>query len=200
MREEFFGALLKTAVALVLTVVPLVAAAPAQTGELGSREELPNFQRVNGHLYRGGQPRRGGIRTLAQLGIKTIINLRSEGGRMRREEAEARSLGMRYFSVPMRWYGRPSNERIERVLALINRPENWPVFVHCRRGADRTGTVVAVYRLARDRWTPQEAQREADRFGMRRWRFGMRAFIKDFCRRRTEGAFEDDTTECGQFY
>jgi len=64
-------------------------------------EELPNFHQVNEQLYRGAQPKRGGIQRLAQLGIKTIVNLRSHDERSRAEEQEALAAGLRYFNVPV---------------------------------------------------------------------------------------------------
>ena len=50
--------------------------------------------------------------------------------------------------------------------ALLNDNSAWPVFVHCRRGADRTGTAIACYRIEHDHWTNQQALAEAKTFGM----------------------------------
>lgn len=158
-----------------------VAAQSAATQQsVATRGELPNFHQVNERLYRGAQPKSGGIERLAALGIKTIVNLRGDDERTLEEEAEARAAGLRYFHVPMRWYGRPSDAQVKRVLAIINSPENQPVFLHCRRGADRTGTIIAVYRIRHDGWTSARAQQEANRYGMRRWRLGMRDYIQDY--------------------
>lgn len=142
--------------------------------------ELPNFHRVNERLYRGGQPRAGGIQRLAALGINTIINLRANDERSRREEREARAAGLHYFNVPFRRLGRPSDGQLNQALSIINAPENGRVFVHCQRGADRTGTVIAVYRIAHDGWTSEEAKREANRYGMRFWQRGMKDYISDY--------------------
>ncbi len=80
--------------------------------------------------------------------------------------------GLRYFNVPTGRLGRPSDERIESVLAIINASENQPVFVHCRRGADRTGTVIAIYRIEHDGWTSERAKAEANHYGMGFWHIG----------------------------
>ncbi len=108
--------------------------------------ELPNFHAVNARLFRGGQPRSGGLRRLAALGVKTVINLRDDDARARDEEREARALGLRYFNVPLSRAHRPDARQIDELFALLDAAENQPVFVHCKRGADRTGALVAVSR------------------------------------------------------
>ena len=144
------------------------------------REALPRFHRVNDQLYRGGQPKADGIRKLAAMGIKTIVSLRRENDHTVQEAEMARALGLRYFNVPMRDMSRPTDEQVTRALAIINAPENQPVFVHCRRGADRTGVVVACYRIAHDGWALKQATREAKQYGMSWTQFGMKDYIEDF--------------------
>ena len=61
---------------------------------------LPNFQKVDEHVYRGAQPTDEGFRELAKLGIKTIVDLRLIGEHSQaQEERLVSSLGMRYVSV-----------------------------------------------------------------------------------------------------
>ncbi|HYO90785.1 MAG TPA: dual specificity protein phosphatase family protein, partial [Pyrinomonadaceae bacterium] len=137
-------------------------------------KELPNFHRIKAGLYRGGQPKDNGFERLAAMGIKTVINLRDDDSRDEAEEKEAIAAGLRYFNVPLNdLFGRPSEENMERILSIINAPENQPVFVHCRRGADRTGTVIAVYRIEHEGWTSEQAKSEAKRYGMGFWVIGM---------------------------
>jgi len=147
-----------------------------------SYNELPNFYQVNDHLYRGGQPRPGGIRKLSELGVKTIVNLRAEQDLSRAEEKEAGLVNIRYFNVPMAGIGRPTEAEVSKVMAIIDAPENWPVFIHCRRGSDRTGTVVACYRISHDRWDGQRATAEAKKFGMSWIEVGMKDYISDYYR------------------
>ncbi|HKS26821.1 MAG TPA: dual specificity protein phosphatase family protein [Pyrinomonadaceae bacterium] len=147
-------------------------------------KELPNFHRINAGLYRGGQPKEGGFERLAALGIKTVINLRDDDKHEVAEEREVRALGLRYFNVPLNdLFGRPSDEQVTSLLSIINAPENQPVFVHCRRGSDRTGTVIAVYRIEHDGWTSEQAKAEAKRYGMGFWVIGMKDYINDYYRR-----------------
>jgi hypothetical protein len=57
-----------------------------------------------------------------------------------------------------------------------------PVFFHCKRGADRTGSFAAIYRISRQGWTEDQALGEASDLGMRWWYFPMRGMVKDFAR------------------
>jgi uncharacterized protein (TIGR01244 family) len=162
--------------ALALALVISVAA--AQTAPRIT--ELPNFRKVNERLTAGAQPESGGIKRLAELGIKAIVNLRGEDERTRAEEAEARALGLHYYSVPMPGLSRPTDEQVARVMAIIDAEENWPVFVHCKRGADRTGTIIGCYRIAHEGWTAERALSEAKQYGMSWLERGMRDYISDF--------------------
>ncbi|HYY55736.1 MAG TPA: dual specificity protein phosphatase family protein [Pyrinomonadaceae bacterium] len=159
----------------------LLASLALAQGELRYKE-LPNFHQVNDRLWRGAQPREGGIRKLAALGVKTILNLRAEDSRALTEEREAHVAGLRYFNVAMEGLDRPKDEMVDRALAIINDPANQPVFVHCKHGADRTGTVVAIYRITHDGWSSEQALHEAKQYGLSWIQFGMKDFIKDYVR------------------
>jgi uncharacterized protein (TIGR01244 family) len=165
-----------------MAVLSLVIAAQ----ENRPTSELPNFHQVNEILYRGGQPHSGGLKKLSELGIKTVINLRGASEDTRKEQAEAEASGMRYFNIPMSALGRPTDEQVERALSLIDARENWPVFVHCQRGADRTGVVIAVYRILRDQWTAEKAIDEAKRFGLAGVQFRKKDYISDYFKRRRD--------------
>jgi len=132
-----------------------------------NNENLPNFQKVNDHLYRGAQPTDSGFRDLAQLGIKTVIDLRDIGEHSQADEQKlVKDLGMRYVSIPMHGLSTPKDDQVAAVQALFNDTASGPVFVHCKRGADRTGMVVAVYRISHDQWDNKKALTEAKSNGM----------------------------------
>jgi protein tyrosine/serine phosphatase len=167
------------AVVLVLCVTSAVS---------GQQEDesrhLPNFQPVNANLYRGGQPTKEGIKKLTELGIKTVINLRADDEKAHEEGVEAQSVGLRYFNIPLPTFGRPSHSMVDRILKLITDEENQPVFVHCKRGSDRTGLVIAIYRISSDGWIGEEAIAEAKRYGLGFWQRRMKDYIGDYYRRR----------------
>ena len=170
--------------AVVVVLVCLATPVAAQSQE--KYKELPKFHKVTSVLYRGAQPKAGGLGRLAELGIKTIVDLRGAGDRAREQELEALELGLQYFNVPMKWYGRPTDNQVERVMKIINTPKNHPVFVHCSHGVDRTGVIVAVYRIVQEGWTGAQAKAEAKRFGMHWWKFKLRDYIGDYYRRHSQ--------------
>src|SRR5215210_9151900 len=79
---------------------------------------------------------------------------------------------------------RPSDKQIARVVEIIDAPENGPVFIHCKRGSDRTGTIIAVYRISHDKWTANQAMSEARNLGLSWVEFGMKDYISDYYRDR----------------
>jgi uncharacterized protein (TIGR01244 family) len=172
--------------ALVLILALFSFLVIAQQPE-SSHKELPNFHRINENLYRGGQPKTGGLKKLADLGIKTIINLRGESDETLAEGREAKSLGMEYLNVPMSTAGRPTDEQVRRVFEILEEKEKTPVFVHCRRGSDRTGAIIAIYRIKRDGWTAERAIEEANRYGLGFIQFRKRDYIKDYFEQRQNG-------------
>ena len=182
MREHYQSVkeLLGRLGAAAFAVLALSAAALAQGGP--SYAELPNLHRVGERFYRGAQPRPGGLRRLVELGVNTVINLRGRGRETAAEEAEARALGLRYHSVELPRWGRPTDAQVRRVLEIIDDPGSGSVFVHCKDGVDRTGTVLACHRVAHEDWTAEEARAEAARIGMRPFQVWMRDYIDDFAR------------------
>jgi uncharacterized protein (TIGR01244 family) len=140
---------------------------------------IPNFHQVNEIVYRGGQPEPAAWPVLAKMGVKTVVDLRREDEHSTAEEAKAvTAAGMKYVNVPMKGVVSPTNEQIAKVLALLDSKE--PVFVHCKRGADRTGTVIACYRISHDGWQKQQALQEAKSHGMGLVQVGLKRYIMAF--------------------
>ena len=145
-------------------------------------KNLPNFKQVNDNLYRGGQPTEEGFRQLKQMRVKTIIDLRGADEKAKTEENWAQNAGREFINLPLNNLFGPKDAQIEKILAAINKPENQPVFVHCQRGADRTGTVIAVYRITHDNYTAKAAFDEAKDFKFGWWQFWMKDYIYDYYR------------------
>jgi len=142
---------------------------------------VPNFHQVNENIFRGGQPTVEGWNSLAKLGVKTIIDLRLESEHSAQAEQSAvEAAGMRYINVPMHGVVAPPDEKISKVLSLFGATSDGPVFVHCRRGADRTGTVVACYRISHDHWGNRQALHEAKSYGMSWTQRGLKHYVLNF--------------------
>jgi tyrosine-protein phosphatase SIW14 len=156
---------------LALASLPVFAADPAGVG---------NFHQVSGTLYRGAQPTDEGFQNLAKLGVKTVIDLRGSEHSMADEKRVVEADGMRYVSIPMRGLHRPTEDQIGAALKVIEDPKSGPVFVHCRRGADRTGAVIACYRITHDKWDNERAFEEAVDDGMSPFQLAIRHFVKTF--------------------
>ena len=144
------------------------------------QKDLPKLYRVNDGLYRGGQPTEAGLKQLVQLRIKTVVNLRDDDERARVEGAAIVTAGLRYFNLPLSNFHKPNDQEVAQILSIINAPENQPVFVHCKRGADRTGTIIAIYRIEHDGWTDHQAKQEAETFGLGFWQIRMKDYISDY--------------------
>jgi protein tyrosine/serine phosphatase len=141
---------------------------------------VPNFHVVNDHVYRGAQPSEDGLRNLAKMGVKTVIDLREANGEMLAEKKIVEAAGMRFVNIPMRGMHRPADADVAKALVLFEEKQAGPVFVHCHRCADRTGTVVACYRIAHDHWNNEQALKEAKQLGMHWTQKAMQHYVKEF--------------------
>jgi uncharacterized protein (TIGR01244 family) len=147
---------------------------------------IHNFYKVDEHVYRGAQPTEEGIHYLAKLGIKTVIDLREPGERARNEEAAVTGAGMKYINVPMTGLTAPTESETARLLGILEDATTGPVFVHCMRGADRTGAVIASYRIEHDGWDNARALKEAMANGMSFFQLPRQSFIRNFQARTIE--------------
>ncbi len=116
---------------------------------------LENFYRVTDDLYRGAQPDEAGMARLKELGIKTVVNLRF----VHSDRNEIGDIELDYEHIPVDPF-KPTQEHLLRFLQVATDPNRAPVFVHCKRGIDRTGMAVAVYRMIVCGWTKQQALHE----------------------------------------
>jgi tyrosine-protein phosphatase SIW14 len=139
-----------------------------------------SFEKVNEQVYRGGDPTAVGLTELGAMGIKVDLDLREASDATKVEKEQAEKLGMKYVNIPMKPFSAPANDAMEHALVLLGQPRPGPVFVHCRRGKDRTGVVIACYRIQHDGWSNQQALEEARKHGMSFTERSMRAYILHF--------------------
>jgi protein tyrosine/serine phosphatase len=141
---------------------------------------LRDFHQVNETIYRGRQPADVGFDSLAKLGIKTVVDLRGGCFHGPRERRIVEKAGMHYVTERLSGIFSPSDAAIERLMVVLNDPNAAPVFVHCRRGADRVSEVIACYRMIHDHWSNQQAYDEARSLHLSPFEVIMRHFILHF--------------------
>jgi protein tyrosine/serine phosphatase len=144
----------------------------------GELPPIKNIHQVNDHIYRGAQPTPEGFKALSKMGIKVVIDLRDNQVLAEDEKRLVESLGMQYVSAPMRMRT-PTDDQIGKVLAVLT-SDTRPIFVHCLGGRDRTGTVIACYRIAHDGWDNRKAFDEAIANGLGAVDVGMRRYILNY--------------------
>ena len=142
-------------------------------------EGIPNFGKVDEKLFRGAAPSETGVARLAELGAKSIIDLRMPSEVRKQERVVAEANGLVYTNVALHGLGAPPDEQVKTVLGLIDTLPS-PVFIHCVHGCDRTGTMVACYRISHDRWSNEAALAEAKRYGLSSLERGMKKYILEF--------------------
>jgi tyrosine-protein phosphatase SIW14 len=141
------------------------------------RQHFRNFQIVRpGVLYRSGQLSLAGLQQVVQdHGIRSVVSLRyADDGELvppdADEEIWCRRAQIQYFRIrPQRWWSEDGTVPAEAALAeffqVMDDPANYPVLIHCFAGAHRTGSFCAVYRMAYQGWSNQQAIGELRRSG-----------------------------------
>ena len=152
-----------------------------QSGQKRRINGIGNFGEVTPRLFRGAQPNKRGYAALAKIGINIVVDTR--GNRTNSEGKEVRRHGMEYVAIP--WHCPfPRDEVFARFVRLLKENPNKKVFVHCRLGDDRTGMMIAAYRMAAEGWTADEAMIEMRQFGFNRAHHficpGLASYEKDF--------------------
>jgi protein tyrosine/serine phosphatase len=175
---------------LLLLAVSLAAKDPLNDCSVPSAEDLVgNFHRVDAEMYRGGRPayRDDVYRKFAELGIRTIINL--EGGTQAKREQEVvervnQQLAregkppLQFVSFPIDAFAgtvltAQSNQSMGTLFSEIAKAPK-PIYLHCHLGKDRTGMVVALYRVWRGESDFTDAISEANYYHFSHWSFGLK--------------------------
>jgi len=139
---------------------------------------VPRLYKVNEGLYRGAKPSGVGWNHLKDIGIQTVIYLEEGETQQAHGRKLAENAGMEFYGMPMSLYERPSDEHVLKFLDIVMDPGKQPVFVHCDSGKDKTGTMIAVYRVVVEGWGPKEGYNEAKKFGF--WPYRGDAVLKSY--------------------
>jgi tyrosine-protein phosphatase SIW14 len=168
----------RTRIFLFMGGLPVFAGSPIQG--------IKNFYQVDEHVYRGAQPTDEGFKYLAKIGVKTVIDLREHDQRAIAEERTVTASGMQYVNIPMTGLTPPTEAEISKILALLEDDTTGPIFVHCMQGADRTGAVIAAYRIDQNDWDNARALSEAISDGMHFFQKPRKDWIRTFQARTAE--------------
>lgn len=128
---------------------------PAQWAQPVAVQGVPNLNKVSDMLYRSAQPTAEGMKKLHAMGIRTVVNLRSFNS----DRSEIGDLPLKTERIYMKaWH--PEEKEVVEFLKYVADTNRWPILVHCQHGADRTGTMCAIYRVAVQKWSKADAIRE----------------------------------------
>src|ERR1700752_4604529 len=123
---------------------------------------VPKLGEVSPTLYRGAQPTQKGFQKLAEMGVSIVVDLRVRG--LEGERKQVTKLGMRFVEMPWMCF-HPKDTDMARFLKLLRDNRGKKVFVHCQTGDDRTGMMIAAYRMAEEGWSAKEAMKEMEAYG-----------------------------------
>jgi protein tyrosine/serine phosphatase len=137
--------------------------------------------KVSDALYRGAQPTPEGLAELKKLGITTIVDLRGNRGPVASERRQVESLGMHFIDIPIAGWSAPTNAQVAEFLKLFKADPTQKIFVHCYYGEDRSGVMVAAYRIAQQNWTVDQAFAEMLAFGFHNHLYArMQSYVRNF--------------------
>lgn len=150
-------------------------------------EDVCNFHQVDADLYRGGRPRPSAFPKIVELGIRTIISL-EEPEYAEREKAAVEELNgnmkpearLDFIAFPIDQTeiatdGVP-HDRLQDLFQQMQNARK-PIFIHCYHGKDRTGAIVALYRMLRQQMSHEEALEEAFHYRLSQHDEGMKNTI-----------------------
>jgi protein tyrosine/serine phosphatase len=142
--------------------------------------KIKNFGQMDERFYRGARPKAEDYKGLAELGVKTVIDLTDNSREYEQPAVEA--AGLRYVNIPMVDKSYPSVDQVNQFLKVVNDPETGKFFLHCAGGRHRTGVLGAVYRFNHDGWNLEQVLAEMERYefssGMGHGK--QKDFVKDY--------------------
>jgi hypothetical protein len=120
-----------------------------------------NLYRIEDGFFRGAQPTVAGFQDLENnLGVRCVLDLAGGPGDIHLVPEGS----IKLFHVPMSAWGL-HDDLVVQALRIMVDPANRPLMVHCQHGADRTGALVALYRIVVQGWSKEKAVLEMNQGG-----------------------------------
>lgn len=153
--------ILSAAAPIVLSVLTACSDSPSvpavaqpERAQVVTLKGVENLHRVSAELYRSGQPEPEGFTALEQMGVRSVLNLRE----YHKDTRKARHTDLHLMAYPVA-AGQVTAADVENCLRLLQDAPK-PALVHCWHGSDRTGIVVAAYRIIYQGWSVDAAEKE----------------------------------------
>lgn len=128
-------------------------------------QAFTNFHEVIPGISRGARPTQQDVVELGRLGYKTILDIENDKKFIHSEEKYARDAGIHFISVPLSGFWAPKDRDMTQIQEILNDPRNYPIFIHCQHGQDRTGLAIGLYRVFTQRWKSKDAYAEMLKLG-----------------------------------
>jgi protein tyrosine/serine phosphatase len=151
--------------ARLVVLLPLAVACNTVPANHSANPTANFFAVEDGMVYRGARPSYQGIEELAGMSVRTIVSLENDADAIKQETAWADALGMKEVVAEMTGTESPSSDTVTRALDTLADSANMPIFVHCAKGQDRTGVMVALHRIFNQGWDAEEARDEMEAHG-----------------------------------
>ena len=173
--------------ALIAVLSLATVSSAQQPSEDAPKIKIKNFGQMDERFYRGAQPKEKDYKALAQLGIRTIIDLREDPEAYEKPMVE--SLGMTYVNIPMIAKKYPTPEALDQFLKTVNNPDTGKFYVHCAGGRHRTGVMGAVYRFQFYNWNFDQVYKEMKQYDFyTSWGHGaFKDFVQDYFAQTQQG-------------
>ena len=166
-----------------LVVSPPVALSDKASALETLKETIVHFDEASPGVYRGGRVPEAAAPLLKELGVKTVINFDNKNAYARKEEEHLKLFGIYTVRMPWSGFDYPKDEDIEKFLTLMATPDLKPIMVHCKRGSERTGTTMAIWRMKEFGWPVEKAYEEMLKFDYRRFRQGhLKEYVFEYAR------------------
>ncbi len=137
--------------------------------------DLENFFQVSDKVYSSGQPTAKDLKLIEKMGIVTVLDLR--GLHSDKNIGKGTKLILKQVKMDA---GKIRDEDVIEALKIIEKSSG-PVLVHCWHGSDRTGLIVAMYRIVVENWSKEHALDELINggYGYHEWTYpNIREYIR----------------------